>query len=114
MVGSEAGIMIPLVLLALTTGRRGDKWFNIPRKEYWLAPERRADTVRHIQVQMLWLAVIIQASMMVMWQAGIDSNLSTPPLIPGSFMLKIGIAVVVCIVWAVRYNRYFHARPEHS
>jgi len=112
MVGSELAIMAPLVLLSLSLARtRGRSW-SIPHKEYWLAPERRAETIAHLQGQLLWLAVLLQVGMMVLWQAGIDSNVAASPVIPGSFLFKIAVVGAVVLVWLVRYGRRFHAPPD--
>lgn len=43
-----------LGLIGLLLVRIPDKWINLPNKDYWLAPERRAETFGFLSGRFLW------------------------------------------------------------
>ena len=81
---------------------------NIPRREYWLAAERREETLAYLFRQSLWFACIAVCFVMgvhyVILRANAQSpaHLSTPMLlgIVAAFLLALGI-------WSFRLVRHF-------
>jgi uncharacterized membrane protein len=52
---------------------------NLPRKEYWLAPERREDTLAYIRVWSAWFGCGLLAFLLFAMELVFRANLRTPP-----------------------------------
>ena len=110
-VGFEVLAFVPVLIavLALVMGRLPTGGFNLPHRDYWLAPERRAQTVAWLSRQLLWMGCL-----MILFMAGIYwlivlANRVTPPQLPMNLFVPLlaglfgGIAI-----WIVRL--YIHFR----
>ena len=51
---------VPMFMLGITSlaFRMPVSMLNIPNREYWLQPERRAATIAHMSLMMTWIAVL--------------------------------------------------------
>jgi len=88
------------------------RWWNLPHKEYWLAPERRSSTVRYVQVHTLWIAVIIETAMVLLWQSTINANVKPELRWPADFWWTLIVMTLILVVWIVRYFRHFSSVPS--
>jgi hypothetical protein len=103
----------------LLVTRVPDKWLNLPNKPYWLAPERRAET----------LAYVIAAGSRIMWGVGpatllfmlVTFQLAYLANVEGGdamrhmrWLLAVFLAFVLSfvVVWTVRFYRRFRLPPE--
>lgn len=87
-------------------------WINLPHKDYWLAPERRAATVETIQRQMEWLAAATVALLLGIAQLTIQANLDAGGARLGDgFWLLVSGYMVYFVVWLVWLLRKWYARP---
>lgn len=103
-----------LLFLGVTTwlARIPPAWINLPHKDYWLAPERRAATMETIQRQMEWLAAATVALLLGIAQLTIQANLNTngARLGYGSWLL-LGSYMAYFVVWLVWMLRKWYTRP---
>ncbi len=86
---------------------------NIPHRDYWLAPERRADTVVRMQRHMNFFGVLLVAFLCyVHWQV-VQANRHMPPVLD-SMRFSTGLATFMAalITWIVILRRDF--RPPQS
>ena len=81
---------------------------NLPNRDYWLAPERRAETVRYISSQTATLAAGIVLFMCYVQWLLVRANAITPPALDSRAM-SVGLAVflVYTAFWGVRLVRRF-------
>lgn len=92
-----------------------DALINLPNKQYWLAPERRAETHRFLGAQMGWfgcgpLFVLLYAT----WQA-IKVNLPHAEHFNSQGMIEVLIGfVILAALLTVHMVRHFFALPEFS
>ncbi len=87
-------------------------WINLPNKDYWLAPERRAATLATINGQMEWLAAATLAFMLGLTQLTIQANLASAAALPGeAFWLFFGGYMVFMVAWLIWLLRKWYARP---
>ncbi len=103
------------LFLGLTAllNRIPNDWINLPHKDYWLAPERRAATFNTINGQMEWLAAATIALLLGITQLTIEANLDAGPNLPGdAFWLLFGGYMAFCVIWLVRLLRTWYARPS--
>lgn len=103
-------IVVPL-LLAVIPGRAlttpGIR-INVPNRDYWLAPERREETVRFLSGQMAFFAWLVVLFMCYVQWLVVRANTLTPAMLD-SRALFAGLAVfLVCtLVWVVRVVGHF-------
>lgn len=111
MILSELGVTGFFVASALVLPYIPKRWWNIPHKDYWLAPERWSGTVRYVRTQTLWAAVIIGAAMVLLWQGTINANVRPDLRWPANFWWTLIVTVAVIGVWLVRLGRHLNSVP---
>jgi uncharacterized membrane protein len=86
---------------------------NIPHREYWLAPERRAHTVERLQRHMNFFGVLLAAFLCYMhWQVMQANTHSPPALDNGQFSTGLATFMVALVAWIVVLRRNF--RPPQQ
>jgi uncharacterized membrane protein len=105
------GSLLSMFLMGLFFSLRffPDRAFNLPRRDYWLAPERRAATFAYLFRQSFWLS-----SMMIAFLAGLQIAIiqaNRPGAAPHlSMMLTLAVAgclIAGHVVWIVGLFRHF-------
>lgn len=112
-----AAVAVPLLLVILMALMRFlPAWcFNLPRKDYWLAPERRRETMNYLLRHSLWLA-----SLWVIFFAGVHlaviaaNRMPSPRLPVGLFFSVTGIFVAGMIAWVAVMFRHFAQVPQSA
>jgi uncharacterized membrane protein len=90
-----------------------NEWINMPRKEYWLAPERRAETLDTMARWMEWLGVATLALLLAITQLTIEANLSGQPL--DSAVSTLTVAYMAFMgVWLVAFLRWAFKKPPQQ
>lgn len=85
--------------------------WNLPNRDYWLAPERRAATVARMQAFISWLAVGLAAFLLGVLELVLAANLDRKPLWnPGLYAL-LGALLAGTLFAIVRLYRSFRL-PE--
>jgi ABC-type Fe3+ transport system permease subunit len=104
------GLAFPLLVPALMYVSRflPDRCYNLPNRDYWLAPARRPETMAYLFRHSLWFSPMalcfvigIHASIIHANSSG-QAHLSTPLALALGGCLLAGIAV-----WAVSLIRHF-------
>jgi uncharacterized membrane protein len=105
------GILV-FIVIGFVSRFTPDKWVNVPRREYWLAPERRAETMNYLFRQMLWFACLLCCLFIAVDISTIHANRLTRPHLPmGEFLTIIGCFVAGTIVWSISFVSHFK-RPK--
>ena len=108
-------VLLPLALnfligrvLRLPTAR-----VNIPHREYWLAPERRSETVVRLQRHMTFFGVLLAAFLCyVHWQV-VQANTHSPAVLDnGRFSTGLATFMAALVTWIVILRRDF--RPPRD
>jgi len=85
-----------------------DSMINLPNKEYWLAPERRALTMGMMGENMAWLGVLVLALFIGMGYLTFQADLMPQPhLDEAAGAVMMGAFFVCMIIWLVRFIRAF-------
>jgi uncharacterized membrane protein len=80
------------------------KWFNLPNRDYWLAPERRDETIETISVQLEWYGAATLALYLLVIQMVIETNqTSGRNLDSRSMWMVLGLYLVFTAIWTVRF-----------
>lgn len=104
------GIGLPLLISGLIPVI--SRWFpariNIPNRTYWLAPERRADTLLFLGWHLGWLATLMVLFVLAIHHLILMANASRPPVLPHApFLFMLGCFLAGMAVWTVLLWRRF-------
>lgn len=108
-------VVLPLVLvfvpsLSLSHPRAG---IRLPHKEYWLAPERRLETLGFLQQHMARFGSMLVLFLCYIHWLVVRANASVPPRLPAPWAIG-GIVVFVlgALVWSGLLLRRFRHVPR--
>ena len=101
---------------SLLLPRLPDSVINIPRREYWLAPERRDATHRHFTAWYLMMGMATNLFLIVTHHLVVQANIGlAEPRLNGVFWLAFAAYMLFVVVWTVRlwasYRRIEVAAP---
>jgi hypothetical protein len=106
------GIGFPVFLMTLCWVTRflPASMVNLPHRDYWLAPERRAETARYLGRHSLWLGAAA-----IVFITGVNlltinaNNHPSAHLSSSAVLLLAGSFVAVTALWTVALYRHFRA-----
>jgi uncharacterized membrane protein len=76
---------------------------NLPNKDYWLAPERRDQTLEAFASQMRWFGVAVIAILVFSFQLALSANLPGSAGFPTTLaMLVFGAFFLFTFAWMIR------------
>jgi len=104
---AAVGFLTPLLVASASPSK-----INLPNKDYWLAPERRTQTLAFFEKTFAWFGCVFLLLMVCAMQFVIQSNLrSTPELSTGPFLVLIFGFVLFTLVWSMAMLRRFSNIP---
>lgn len=106
--------LVPLLMVVLPTLalRAADARINIPNRSYWLAPERRTDTVRFLSRQMAAFAGLVMVFLCYVQWLVVRANAIEPPAMNSqAFLVGLAVFLVCTFSWVLRVVRRFTRRP---
>ena len=117
--GLDAGILVMVFLLfhALPglLSRFPDAMINLPNREYWLAPERRAATLSRIKDHLVSLGNGIIIFLTATLQLVIRANLTEDRHLNSKVLwILLAVFAVFTIVWSIRFVRMFRMQAGQS
>jgi uncharacterized membrane protein len=111
----QAGLLLGMAglqaLLDLLIRRSPPGAFNLPNRNYWLAPERRAETKEIISAYMAWLFVAALLFFTVMFELGYQVNVGHPHAMRQGMPWLLAAFAGFALVWLVRFYRRFFRPP---
>lgn len=114
--GLSASILVMTVVIFGGLGallrRIPSKWFNLPNRDFWLAPERREETIGRISTRMEWFGAASLALYLYVIQMVVETNLTPSPALDSQKMfLVLGLYLLFAGIWMARFISGFR-RPE--
>ncbi len=107
-------VALPLLVVGLmsTVFRRGSR-FNLPHRDYWLAPERLAHTRAFLVAHTVWFGSILTAFLCFVHALVIDANRTQPAHLDNDEALRglIGILAAIAVWIVVLVLRFRRPRP---
>jgi predicted Ser/Thr protein kinase len=109
---------IPLIFVGMAWLASRSVWWwpgvvNLPRRDYWLAPERLADTAALIFHRMLWLGCLQTIFFFRIHVMVLAANRASPPHLPsGPFLVWIIAFLMMVMIWISFFIMRF-AEAEH-
>jgi uncharacterized membrane protein len=102
--------VIFLVLPGFVT-RLDSRRINLPHREYWLSPERRAETLASIRARLECMGCATMAFVLVVMELLFRANLHPPAVLPMEmFWPVLGCFMAFSTLWMATFVRRF-ARP---
>jgi len=85
---------------------------NLPNRDYWLAPERRAETLSHLRAQLARFSAVLLAFLCYVHWLVVRANGIRPPRLSPPWINAglVGFALFA-IVWTRMLLRRFRSRP---
>ena len=81
---------------------------NVPNKEYWLAPERRVETLAFFKTQFAWFGCIFLAFLLAINQLVYKANQTQPRHLDNTtFVIALFAFLAYVGIWTVRLVVYF-------
>ena len=111
------GVGLPLFILGLTYVARffPDSTFNLPHKDYWLAPERRRQTVDFLFHHTFWAVALTLLLLSWVNLLLIIANRQPQPQLSTSALFAGFIPYVIAMVfWIVGMIRHFNRPAERA
>jgi uncharacterized membrane protein len=84
---------------------------NLPNKDYWLAPERRAATMASVSSALTWFGCAVLAFLLAVTWLVIRVNLGLEPALPSPQMWTLLAGFVLCVVLLLLRFLYLGRRP---
>ena len=88
------------------------RFINLPHREYWLAPERRAATFAFLQAQSTYLAALLAVFLCFVHWLVVRANAVQPPRLSGPlFVAGLILFLLALVVWIRAFLVHFRRRP---
>lgn len=85
---------------------------NLPNKDYWLAPDRRASTMAYFEKSFAWFGCALLLLEVCAMGLAIQANFSSPPRLPAVPMMGLVVVFLVyTVVWVILMMRRFSTVP---
>lgn len=103
-------VLFPWFFVAIGqwVGKLPNAMINVPHKEYWLAPERRQESLRWMAGMLTWVAVATSLFLGCLGHLSYRANLTGTGLALGPFMTVFVIFMATVLGLAFSSLRRFH------
>ncbi|MGA8278689.1 MAG: hypothetical protein WB784_10905 [Rhodanobacteraceae bacterium] len=103
-VGAPLLLVLPLYFASSGSGAR----LNLPRKDYWLHPERRARTVAYLREQAQVFAILVVCFLAYVHWLVVGANMrQLPRLSPDAMLAGLAVLAVAVVAWLALLFRHF-------
>jgi hypothetical protein len=106
------GVVLPAALAELIglASRLGGR-LRLPNKDYWLAPERREQTLAWMQAHARWFACLLSGFICYVHWLVIGANRLQPPLLPPDKVIPaLLVFVLSAVAWGLSLQLRFRLR----
>lgn len=112
MLGIGLGVPLSILLVIAIVSRLRGAGLNIPNRQYWLAPERRVQTLAFVQRQMVWFACLLVLFFVMIHHLILRANAHDPAMLtPSGLWIPIGLFLVAIGGWTIAFIRPFRRTP---
>jgi hypothetical protein len=104
---AAVGFAVPRIIGAMPVSL-----INLPNREFWLSPERRAETLGFLQMHMAWFGCALLAFLLFVMELAFRANLLRPPrLNSAAFVPALVVFLVFVGIFTVRLVARFSKLP---
>lgn len=109
-------ILLPLVFIfgiPFLISKVPSSMINLPNKNYWLAPERREETISYINVQLTVMGYGLMVFLILIMELTFKANLKvTKSLSSGPFLFFLCAFIAFDLFWTVKLLVHFSKKKE--
>ena len=108
-------VVLPLVLVFVPSVSLNNRkaGIRLPNRDYWLAPERRAETVEFLRQHMARFGSMLVVFLCYIHWLVVRANSVFPPNMPAPWAVGgIGVFVVCALIWVRALLRHFGNVPR--
>ncbi len=103
--------VLSFATLPLVLRHTSDSLINLPHKDYWLAPERRAETFRTLGARMLWFGDATLMLVSHLMGVTLATNLTPHPRLGPAALWALVVYLAFTALWLVSLLRHFYRPP---
>jgi uncharacterized membrane protein len=92
---------------ALLISKLPAETLNMPNKEYWLAPERKTETIAFMGGQMLWFSAATALLLVAIFQMTYQANRMPTPRLGGESWIYLVSYLAFTLFWTIGLVRRF-------
>jgi hypothetical protein len=110
-----AGLLLPLGIVRMVGwfGAVRPELLNVPYREYWLEPSRRAEGMQRIEGHMWWLACLMAGLVVGVHLLVVQAHGTTPPqLRTGPFYSVVAAFLTALVIWIAAFYALLRPPPE--
>lgn len=111
----EAGLLTFILgafaLVPFVMARAPHSVINLPRRDFWLASERKAETVLTIRKYFEWFSVLLIALFIAVNHIVFLTNISKEIFPTRIFLVILVVFLVLTILGTVKFIRHFSSKP---
>lgn len=97
-VGLMVGVALLFTILSWLLPRIPNGLINMPHKDYWLAPERREETLADVMATMHWIGAATMLFLVVLFRVTWVANLTESGTLGSGFWVAM-VAFLVVVLW---------------
>jgi uncharacterized membrane protein len=106
------GVPLLIALLSGTASVLPARFVNLPNRDYWLAPERRAETLAYLRNQGNRFGIVVAVFLCFVHWLVVHANALSPPLFPEPLFFAGMAAFLLCLVIGLGgFVLHFSRRP---
>ena len=106
---------VPVFLVPKQMAKLPNNKINLANKEYWLAPERRAETIDYLGTQMGWFGCALLALLFCGLYIAVAANLKPDHTFDStSFYVALGVFSAFIIIFLARLISHFARVPQQN
>ena len=112
----HSGTLVFLALLftsiAFAVPKLPDRWVNLPRKDYWLAPQRREATYGRFTASFLWFGSVTLTFFIAVMHLVFQANLNGRNQLGAWFWAFLIAYLLYTLAWVVTFLLSFSRPPR--
>lgn len=94
-VGVSVALLVLFASLPRQILRARPEHINLPNKAYWLAPERRAETLERLRTAFSWMGCLTLGFLSAVFELVVRANLERAPLSQQVWLLTVGYVIAM-------------------
>ena len=101
------GIMAFMIVIFYLIPKFPNQLRNIPNRDYWMAPERKEETLKHIENVTPRMGIATMLFFLYVFQLVIEANLAPDPVLSGNVGWALILYLIFSAIWLFKFIRRF-------
>ncbi len=101
-------------LIDWLTPKLPESSFNLPHKKYWLAPERREQSLKMNSAVLFWIGGLTNLFLLLMVYSIYEANMPQTPELSSGFWLFMILYLAAITYVTIKFYKYFNKIPDEN